>query len=536
LSFLKDHIFERLKNQEDFFDKIESLRFIDKNILSKIEEVKKYQRIGKFKKKFLEFLIKKTLNIFLDYDFEDLPYEIYTLRDVWLIKDVESFYMDFYKVIKKYGIIIDFRYFREKIRFWIDFVVKNYFGFAFFYEIYGVYSFLKSRFMENGLEFIESGSIARFDKFIENICFIFPFCVNNPMQWIKDVFKDIQIIDFDVFVNNDFGYAMVNLNIAFCRVPLILVFCDNWILIHLYFLFSNRLLLNVSLEEFLKNSIKLGVKSVDDFYEILGVNFIPFELIDYPNIFELAKTENFKDLIELSDIKGDLHIHSSFSDGKNSIEEIVRYSKKKDYEYVGISDHVDYLVSKDDSYANLEEIDGVYIWWAVEENIDSKGYLFSAFNEKASRLVERLNYINLSIHSDFKLSEHQNLERIKRALSFRKGLIFCHPTSRILGIREPIKISKEEMFKIFDYTIENNKYIEINSHLDRLDLDYNYIIDYKMIKGKELNLVINTDAHSLNQMDYMEFGVKWARKAMVKKQNVLNTQNLHELKQILCNI
>ncbi|MCS7243715.1 MAG: PHP domain-containing protein [Candidatus Calescibacterium sp.] len=545
LSFIRDQIFESIKlGKLDY-----NSRFFDKNILSKFEEINNFGGILKFKERLLYWFISKVFNYSLSIDFDRLDYKLFCIRDLYFLSQDERFYINFYRLLAEYGVVIDYRIFRQKIGEYIDFFIKSYYGIGFFHEVYLVYELIKSELEEKGVEFFESGSIARFDKFIENICFIFPFNIDDPLKWTFETLKKLELYILKYEIEWFGDYSIFTFWISFCKVPIVFVFSKDHVIFNLYYLFSGRYL---SFSEFkdekgiifslieedvkkLLSKFRNYFSNLDDFYCYLGINPIPVELIDYPGIFKIAKDNDFKDLISIEDIKGDLHIHTTFSDGKNSVNEIISFAKLKGYEYIGISDHVDYLVDKIDEYGNLEFCDLV-VFWGVEENIGPNGDLFSDSNEKSKNLIEKIDYINLSIHSDFNLSEQMNYRRVLNSLGKSKGLVFCHPTARVLGVRNPILISQEKMFEIFDYVNNNGKYVEINCHLDRLDLDYSLIISYRFLRNRELNVVINTDAHSLNQMNYINYGVKWARKAWCKKDNVLNSKKAEEVKKIIHNL
>ncbi|MCS7165473.1 MAG: PHP domain-containing protein [Candidatus Calescibacterium sp.] len=544
LSFIKDLIMESYQNSRNIFNS--NSKFLDQNIISKLKEIRDFGGILKFKQKLILFLLNKIFNYRIDIDQDKIDnflnrYRLFSIKDLYYLKDNEDFYRDIHKLLHNEGIVVNYWTLYEKMRMDIDYLINNYFTFSFFYDVHSTYKLITEKWLDKGIEFYESGSLARFDKIISELCFIFPFNISDPLVWLKKNFDDLYSYILKYHTKKIKDYHVLKLWISFCKTPVILVFSNNPAIFHIYFLFSERYInikkCDFQLKKYLETENLEKIVSefdnyfsnIDDFYSYLGINFVPYELIDYPGIFEIAKNESFDDLVDLSDIKGDLHIHTDFSDGRNSVKEIIEYAKKKGYEYVGISDHIDYLLDKVDRYAIENPSNGFHVFWGVEENVGPNGELFSETDQKARILLDKIDYINLSIHSDFKLPNQSF--RILNCL--HKGLILCHPTARILGIRDPISIPQEDIFQIFDYANTNRKYIEINSHLDRLDIDYSYIINYRIFKNKELNIVINTDAHSLNQMEYMRFGVKWARKAWCKKKNVLNTKKLSEVKKII---
>ncbi|MEN3015277.1 MAG: PHP domain-containing protein [bacterium] len=545
LSFLRDHIYEYITQGKQKLDL--NHKFFDANIANKVSEVIKFGGIQKFKLLFLRYILNDLSNYVENFDvfIEQISYQlnqqfqqILTLRDILYIQNDEDFYKALFKLLKKTGLKFSYEGFKSRVIKKIEDLLCNYHGYSFFYEIYGVYKLIKKNLYEKGIEYVETGPIRRFDKIIEEICIIIPSNQENPAEWFKDNFKEFEKFALSHEVKKIGNTNILILKTSVLKVPILFIFCEYYLPLEIYFLLRytdiDKIDTSKSLEDFIIDPIFTKLKTMNDFYEYLGVNPIPDELLDYPLIFEIAKTNTFSDLVSIKDIKGDLHLHTVFSDGKNTVHEMAMKALQMGYSYIGISDHIDYLQDKVDSYASFSKVQNLDILWAVEENIDTFGNLDYEKNKSLEKILPKLDYINLSIHSDFKLRNDQNYQRIINALT--KGNILCHLTSRILGQREAIKLSQEDIFNIFNYANQHQKYIEINSHLDRLDVDYEHIINYRLCTNKELNIVINTDAHSTLQMEYMEFGVKWARKAMCKKHNVLNTKTLQQIKEELkCN-
>jgi histidinol phosphatase-like PHP family hydrolase len=349
------------------------------------------------------------------------------------------------------------------------------------------------------------------------------------------------------------------------KVPIIFLFSSkifNILIYDLYFTYKNTINEEIFFKEilkienyiFLKNFIRSFSKTIEYkklkekynnienlkdkkiyemFYSYFNLNYIPPELSDYPNVIEISKNQSFTELVSIEDIKGDLHVHTNLSDGLNSIVEIVNYVKlyKKNYKYIGISDHINYLdlnrmkELKDYIKNNLISKD-LEIFLGIEENIDENGYLYYQKLDSDLDFINAIDFINASIHSNFNLPEDQQYSRLMKVINSNnsKVLAISHLTTRILGIRDPINLNLNKILNIINELNKSNKYIEINCHLDRLDVDYNILREYRLKYNKSPKVVISTDSHNINHLDYMEFGVKLARKALIYKNDILNTK------------
>lgn len=452
-----------------------------------------------------------------------------------------------------------------------NFLIENYYKQnSFFYEIYFKFLEIRNYFKNSGLNFIVSNSISKFVLNINEITFIIHYKKNlkSIINLIKNLsyYLNLKIIKIEKekLINNDYLIKIYFYNL---KVPLILVFSEdifNFLLYDLYFIYKDTIneeiffknILKVSnyfsLKDFNKhffktnkyNDLKYDLNKIKDFdnikfyelfYNYFGLNHIPSELSDYPNILEIAKNKDFKDLIDLDDIKGDLHIHTNLSDGLNSINEIFNFVKfnKTNYKYIGITDHIDQvnlnkLIELKNYIKNNLNSDKLKIILGVEENIDENGILYyqKLDHSLQSDFINNIDFINASIHSNFNLSEEGQYNRlIKIAKSKNPKIIaISHLTTRILNIRKPINLNINKILKIINKLNKNNKYIEINCHLDRLDVDYNILREYTFKYNILPKVVISTDSHNINHIDYMEYGVKIARKSLIPKHNVLNTK------------
>jgi histidinol phosphatase-like PHP family hydrolase len=521
----------------------------------------------------IDKIINKNLN-----NFEKIlrEFEIFTLRELNIklkySKNFKlrflNFFLDIFndfleRKISKYikssiSIII-----KEAIRKLID---LYYLEDNFFYEIYFKFKEIKNYLNEKKIDFIITNSISRFDLNINEITFIIYNKSINFREFIKELAYNLNLsiykIENQKLIKDDYIFKVYFYEL---KVPIIFLFSSkifNILIYDLYFTYKNTIneeiffkeILKVENYIFLKNFIRFFSKTIEYkklkekynnmenlkdkeiyemFYSYFNLNYIPPELSDYPNIIEISKNQSFNELVNIEDIKGDLHIHTNLSDGLNSIVEIINYVKlyKKNYKYIGISDHINYLdlnkikELKDYIKNNLNSKD-LEIFLGVEENVDENGYLYYQKLDSNLDFINNIDFINASIHSNFNLPEDQQYSRLIKVIKSNnsKVLVISHLTTRILGIRDPINLNLNKILNIINELNKNNKYIEINCHLDRLDVDYNILREYRLKYNTSPKVVISTDSHNVNHLDYMEFGVKLARKALIYKNDILNTK------------
>ena len=307
--------------------------------------------------------------------------------------------------------------------------------------------------------------------------------------------------------------------------------------------FTGNMQHNVLLRQYaLQNSMSLseyGIKyqekleefaHEEDFYKRLGLQYIVPELRHGKNEIELAKKNELPKLVKLEDIKGDLHTHTTFSDGENTLEEMVNKAREKGYEYIGISDHAPSVVSRgDDEVRRLiekrrEEIDelnkkysDIKILFGMEVNILADNSL-----GLPDEMLKMLDYAIASIHTSFEMDRDKMTERVLSALSNPYIKIWGHPSGRLLNEREGIEIN---WTKIFEFAAENKKIIEINAQPQRLDLADDLV--YEAIKAG-VTVIINTDSHNSQSLDMMKYGIDVARRGFCEKHHILNTLNLEK--------
>lgn len=278
-------------------------------------------------------------------------------------------------------------------------------------------------------------------------------------------------------------------------------------------------------------------KTEEDFYEALGLEFIPPELREDSGEIEAASKKQLPDLVELKDIKGDFHLHSSFpiqtshDQGSASIEEMVKKAEELGYYYLGFSEH-------NPSQSKTSKKHCVELVKRKREKIEKINYSLSRNRNNRIKKVfnglevdilpsggvaipedalEYLDYIIVSVHSSFRQSRLEQTKRVLSALEYPQAKFFGHPTARRLNTREGIELDWNQ---IFDYCLKNNKALEVNSWYDRLDLP-DALVREAVKRG--VKLVINTDSHALHQMEIAKYGVAVARRGWATKDDVINT-------------
>lgn len=283
-----------------------------------------------------------------------------------------------------------------------------------------------------------------------------------------------------------------------------------------------------------KDGEKIAGEDEEGVYNELGLQWIPPEIRTNRGEIEAARKGNLPGLVELDEIKGDLHCHSNWDGGKNSIEEMVETAKDKGYRYLGISDHTKFLkiehgLDESELKAQGKQIEEInkklkdfQILQGAEVNILKDGSLDIENNS-----LKKLDYAIAGIHSHFSMSENEMTERIIRAMKNPYINIISHPTGRILKGRRGYPVNLERIFKVAK---ETGTILEINSYPERLDL--NGPAARSAIENG-VKLVVNTDSHQKDQLRYMEYGVAQARRGWASSKDIINTYSLPKLKKLL---
>ena len=272
----------------------------------------------------------------------------------------------------------------------------------------------------------------------------------------------------------------------------------------------------------------------EDIYKALGLDYIEPELRENRGEIEAAIEGRLPNLIKLEEIKGDLHVHTNWSDGSYSIGEMAKTAKSLGFEYLAICDHSQTLqiahgLTEQDLHKQIREIEnisremhGFTILSGVEVNIDSDGKL-----DIKNHTLKDLDIVVASVHSGFKQSEKKMTERVLAAMHNDYVNVIGHPTGRIINKRDPYQI---DLSKIFEAASELKVFMEINAFPNRLDLS-----DLNCFRAKDygIKFSIGTDAHNKDHLRYMELGVATARRGWLEKKNIINTSSLKEIRKLL---
>ncbi|WJE14585.1 DNA polymerase/3'-5' exonuclease PolX [Halobacillus sp. ACCC02827] len=269
-------------------------------------------------------------------------------------------------------------------------------------------------------------------------------------------------------------------------------------------------------------------ESEEEFFRHFGLHFIPPEVRE--NYGEVERFKEPVDLIELSDIRGDLHMHSTWSDGAQSIKEMAEKARSKGYEYISITDHSKYLKvanGLDEERLRLQreeinkinaEMEDFHIFAGVEMDILPDGSL-----DFPDEFLQEMDFVIASIHSSFSQSADDIMKRMWAALENPNVHMIAHPTGRLIGRRDGYAVDLDALIK---GAVETGTILELNANPNRLDLSWEWLM-----KAQEAgaSIAINTDAHSYPMLDHMRIGVGAARKGWLRKDTVMNTWTKQQL-------
>jgi DNA polymerase (family 10) len=272
----------------------------------------------------------------------------------------------------------------------------------------------------------------------------------------------------------------------------------------------------------------------EEFYRRLGLQYIPPEIRQAQGEIEKAEQGTIPRLVELSDIKGDLHTHTEWSDGHDSIEQLARAARDTGRQYIAITEHsAGRGIAHGLDVARLrqqiaeikalnERLTGLRVLTGTEVDIRADGSL-----DLPHEILAELDMVTAAVHSAMNQSEEKMTARVIKAIENPDVDMIAHPTCRLIGEREPVAIDLEAAFRA---AVKYNKILEINAMPDRLDLK-----DTHAFRARELGvkLAIGTDAHSVAHLDLMRFGVGVARRAWCEPRHILNTLPPEELLAVL---
>ncbi len=268
----------------------------------------------------------------------------------------------------------------------------------------------------------------------------------------------------------------------------------------------------------------------EEVYRLLGMDYIEPELRENRGELQVAREGNLPDLIELGDIRGDLHCHTVASDGRQTIEQMAEAARDRGYEYLAITDHsathgFGNDVQPDELRRQIElvreadaAIDGIRILAGTETNVLPDGTL-----DYEDELLAQLDWIVASLHSSFRIDEKEQTERMIRAMEHPLVDVIGHPTGRLIERREPYPL---DMPAIFEAAVRTGTFLEINANPDRRDLNE---LNARAAVEAGVMLTIDSDAHWVKTLANMAYGVATARRAWLTAANVANTRPWDEL-------
>lgn len=283
-----------------------------------------------------------------------------------------------------------------------------------------------------------------------------------------------------------------------------------------------------------KGKKQIAGKTEEDVYKAIGLPWIEPELRENEGEIETALQSRLPKLVELKDIKGDLHCHSNWDGGKDSIEQMAKAAMDKGYEYIGISDHTKFLRIEHglDEKQLLKQHDEIE---KINKKLQSQGKNFKVLHGCEANIMEdgsidikdevlaKLDYVIAGVHSLMKMTKPEMTKRIVKAMENPNVDIIAHPTGRLIGKRDEFQIDFD---KILETAKKTGTILEINSSPDRLDLRDIYI---RRAKNQQVKMIINTDSHRKEQLILMEYGISQARRGWAEKKDIINTNSVDNL-------
>ena len=275
-------------------------------------------------------------------------------------------------------------------------------------------------------------------------------------------------------------------------------------------------------------------RNEEEIYKILGLSWMPPEMRENQGEIEAALNKKLPKIIDYKNIKGDLHCHSNWDGGANSIEEIAKAAQGMGYEYVGIADHTKFLRIEHGLNEKQLELRNKEIK-KLNKRFQASGSRFRILKGCEANILNdgsidikdealaKLDFVIAGIHSSFKMGKSQMTERMIRAVRNPNVDIISHPTGRIIKRRDEYQIDFDKILRVAK---ETGTILEINAYPERLDLN-----DQNIRRAKEagVKMIINTDAHHIDQLRYMEYGIAQARRGWAEKNDIINTQPLEKL-------
>jgi DNA polymerase (family 10) len=283
-----------------------------------------------------------------------------------------------------------------------------------------------------------------------------------------------------------------------------------------------------------KNDKQIAGKTEASVYKAVDLPWIPPELRENQGEIEAAEKGRLPHLIELNDLRGDLHAHSKATDGHQSIEAMASAAKKRGLTYLAITEHSKHLTVAhgltaerllkqiDEIDALNEKIEGITLLKGIEVDILEDGSL-----DLPDSVLAKLDLVIGAVHSQFNLSRDKQTQRIIRAMQQPYFSILAHPTGRLLEKRDAYDV---DMSRVIREAGKRGCFIELNAHPERLDL---YDIHCQMAKASGVLVSIDSDAHDVSDFDNLKYGIGQARRGWLEKSDVLNTRSLKQVRKLL---
>jgi DNA polymerase (family X) len=272
----------------------------------------------------------------------------------------------------------------------------------------------------------------------------------------------------------------------------------------------------------------------EEVFAAVDLPWIPPVLRENRGEIQAAREGRLPELVEVMDIRGDLHMHSTWSDGRNSITEMARACQDRGYEYLAMTDHSQAVTVArgltperlreqwDEIERVREEVPGIHLFRGCEVDILKDGTL-----DLPDEILEGLDIVLVAVHSHFNLDQATMTRRVLRALEHPLVDILVHPTGRLLGRREPYALDVEA---VLEGAREHDVAVELNANPRRLDLN-----DVQLFRARELGLRVSvaTDSHRTEQLDYMESGLEQGRRGWLEARDIVNCLSLGEIRKWL---
>ncbi len=275
-------------------------------------------------------------------------------------------------------------------------------------------------------------------------------------------------------------------------------------------------------------------RTEEEVFEAVDLPWIPPELREDRGEIQAAEEGELPELVELDDIRGDLQMHSTWSDGRNSVAEMMEACAERGYEYLAMTDHSQSLamtggLDEEKLRQQWEEMDGlsgangaggdgIRLFRSLEVDILKGGEL-----DLSDEMLAELDLVLVSVHSHFDLDPEEQTKRIIRAVRHPAADVLAHPTGRRINRRDPYEL---DLDAVLDALADEGMAVELNANPERLDLKDTHLLK---AREREIPVVISTDAHRTAELDLMRYGVEQARRAWLGPDEVLNTRPLAEM-------